>query len=241
MICQNCKKQINEESKTCPECGVIIAVEKPTNNVIIEQPVVNQVIEEEHKDKITKKDKKKILITISAIFFALSITTIIMANFLPEKEADKLTVPIPTIKPQEKEDLKTIEYNGYSISYLPDYTATIENDLLILEGTDLYFSIKLYPGVTKENYNQNKDKLKLDLTNSGFKINDEEKTIRSGIEFDLLKLSTTVDDIEEEYEYFLAVENDILYEIFVYELKDSNYAKVSNQLRTIIKNTKLIN
>ena len=224
MICQNCKKQINEESKTCPECGVIIAVEKPTNNVIIEQPVVNQVIEEEHKDKITKKDKKKILITISAIFFALSITTIIMANFLPEKE-----------------DLKTIEYNGYSISYLPDYTATIENDLLILEGTDLYFSIKLYPGVTKENYNQNKDKLKLDLTNSGFKINDEEKTIRSGIEFDLLKLSTTVDDIEEEYEYFLAVENDILYEIFVYELKDSNYAKVSNQLRTIIKNTKLIN
>ena len=37
MICQNCKKQINEESKTCPECGVIIAVEKPTNNVIIEQ------------------------------------------------------------------------------------------------------------------------------------------------------------------------------------------------------------
>ena len=187
MICQNCKKQINEESKTCPECGVIIAVEKPTNNVIIEQPVVNQVIEEEHKDKITKKDKKKILITISVIFFALSITTIIMAYFLPEKEADKLTVPIPTIKPQEKEDLKTIEYNGYSISYLPDNTATIENDLLILEGTDLYFSIKLYPGVTKENYNQNKDKLKLDLTNSGFKINDEEKTIRSGIEFDLLK------------------------------------------------------
>ena len=57
-----------------------------------------------------------------------------MANFLPEKEADKLTVPIPTIKPQEKEDLKTIEYNGYSISYLPDYKATIENDLLILES-----------------------------------------------------------------------------------------------------------
>ena len=86
-----------------------------------------------------------------------------------------------------------------------------------------------------------KNALKQTLTNSGYVIKSEEKTIRSGIEFYLIKMTNYIDGVEENYEYYLATENNNLFEILVYELKDGNYAKVSKQLRTIVKETKIAN
>ena len=149
MICGNCHKQIDENSITCPECGVTLKTVRPeVQNVIIEQPVVNQLIAEEHKDKKTKKDKKTILITISIIFFALSITTIAIAYFMPETSKDKIEVPIPSIKPQtteEKEEkIKTIQFKGFDVAYLSEYEANIESELLTLEGNDLFFQLTIH-------------------------------------------------------------------------------------------------
>lgn len=246
MICGNCHKQIDENSITCPECGVTLKTVRPeVQNVVIEQPVVNQVIQEEHKDKKTKKDKKKILTTISVLFFGLAIATIVIANVIPEKDKKEITVPVPTIKPQTQEEteekISTINYNGFEVAYLSEYEASLEEGLLVLEGNDLYFQLTIHPNVTKDLFDQNKDALKQTLTNSGFIIKSEEKTIRSGIEFYLINMTNYVDNVEENYEYYLATENDNLFEILVYELKDGNYTKVSNQLRTIVKETKIAN
>lgn len=246
MICGNCHKQIDENSVTCPECGATLKVVRPeVQNVIIEQPVVNQLIAEEHKDKKTKKDKKKILTTISIIFFGLSIATILIANFMPETTKKEIEVPVPTIKPQtqtEKEEtVKTIKYNGFDVAYLSDYEASIEGALLTLEGNDLFFQLTIHPNVTKDQFENNKNILKQTLTSSGYVIKGEETTIRSGIEFYLIKMTNYIDGVEENYEYYLATENNNLFEILVYELKDGNYAKVSKQLRTIVKETKISN
>ena len=246
MICGNCHKQIDENSITCPECGVTLKAVRPeVQNVIIEQPVVNQLIAEEHKDKSVKKDKKKILATISIIFFALSIGTILTAHFMPETTKKKIEVPVPSISPQTKEEVeetvKTINYNGFDVAYLSDYDASIEGPLLTLEGNDLFFQLTIHPNVTKDQFEQNKNALKQTLTNSGYVIKSEEKTIRSGIEFYLIKMTNYIDGVEENYEYYLATENNNLFEILVYELKDGNYAKVSKQLRTIVKETKIAN
>ena len=245
MICGNCHKQIAENSINCPECGATLKTVRPeVQNVIIEQPVVNQLIAEEHKDKKTKKDKKTILITISIIFFALSITTIAIAYFIPETSKDKIEVPVPSIKPQtteEKEEIKTIQFKGFDVAYLSEYEANIESELLTLEGNDLFFQLTIHPNVTKDQFEQNKNALKQTLTSSGYLIEGEETTIRSGIEFYLIKMSNVIDGEEEKYEYYLATENNNLFEILVYELKDGNYAKVSKQLRTIVKETKIAN
>ena len=246
MICANCHKQIDENSTVCSECGVTLKVARPeVQNVVIEQPVVNQLIEEEHKDKKTKNTKKKILTVISVLFFALSIVTIIMANTLPEKEKNRIEVPVPSIKPQTpkelEETIKTINYNGFDVAYLSDYKAKIEEGLLTLEGNDLFFQLTIHPNVTKDQFEQNKNALKQTLTSSGYVINSEETTIRSGIEFYLIKMTNYIDNVEEHYEYYLATENNNLFEILVYELKDKNYAKISKQLRTIVKETKITN
>lgn len=246
MICGNCHKQIDENSITCPECGVTLKTVRPeVQNVVVEQPVVNQVIAEEHKDKNVKKDKKKILAVISILFFALSIGTILLAHFLPETPKKQIEVPVPTISPQTKEEIeetvKTINYNGFNVAYLSDYEASVEGPLLTLEGNDLFFQLTIHPNVTKDQFEQNKNALKQTLTGSGYVIKGEETTIRSGIEFYLIKMTNFIDGVEENYEYYLATENNNLFEILVYELKDGNYAKVSKQLRTIVKETKIAN
>lgn len=247
MICGNCHKQIDEKNVTCPECGATLKVERTAvvQNVIIEQPVINQVIAEEHKDKKTKKDKKKILTTISAIFFGLSLATIIIANVLPKDSENKIKVPVPTVSPQTKEELeekiKTITYKGFNVAYLSEYKAKIEEELLTLEGNDLFFQLTIHPNISKDLFEQNKITLKQTLTSGGYVIKSEETTIRSGIEFYLIKMTNYIDGVEENYEYYLATENNNLFEILVYELKDANYTKVSKQLRTIVKETKIAN
>ena len=54
-------------------------------------------------------------------------------------------------------------------------------------------------------------------------------------------MTNYIDNVEEHYEYYLATENNNLFEILVYELKEKNYAKISKQLRTIVKETKITN
>lgn len=246
MKCGNCHKEIDEKSVTCPECGVTIRGERPeVQNIIIEQPVVNQLIAEEKKDKKTKRSKKKILTTISILFFALSIVTILGANLIPDEHTKKIEVPIPSIKPQQPEEqeekVNTIYFKGFDVAYLSEYKAKIEGELLTLEGNDLFFQLTIHPNVTKDLLEQNKNNLKQTLTASGYVIKGEEKTIRSGIEFYLIKMTNYIDGEEENYEYYLATENNNLFEILVYELKNGNYSKVSNQLRTIVKETKISN
>ena len=242
MICENCKNHIDENCKICPRCNFIIPekTKKIKEEIIIEQPIVKQLIEEEHKAKETKNERKIILTTISILFFGLSIATIIIANLMPNEQGQPLVVPNPTIKPLEKKEIKTVEYDGYSIGYLSDYEASIENGLLLLEGTDLYFQIKIHSNIAEESYNQNKENLKQKLNNSGFTIKNEESTIRSGIEFEQMELSLLIDGEKEEYEYFITLQDDTLFEILVYEVGNGNYAKISSQLRTIVKNTKSI-
>lgn len=246
MICGNCHKQIAENSITCPECGVTLKAVRPeVQNVIVEQPVVNQVIAEEHKDKNVKKDKKKILTIISIIFFALSIGTILLAHFMPSTTEKQIEVPVPSITPQTpkevEEKVKTINFKGFDVAYLSEYEASVEGELLVLEGNDLFFQLTIHPNVTKDVFEQNKNALKQTLTGSGYVIKSEETTIRSGIEFYLIKMTNYIDGVEENYEYYLATENNNLFEILVYELKDGNYTKVSKQLRTIVKEIKIAN
>ena len=129
MICGNCHKQIDENSITCPECGVTLKTVRPeVQNVMIEQPVVNQLIAEEHKDKKTKKDKNKILTVISVLFFGLALATIVIAYVLPETEEKKIEVPVPTIKPQTQEEVEskidTIYFKGFDVAYLSDKKTT---------------------------------------------------------------------------------------------------------------------
>ena len=212
---------------------------------MIEQPVVNQLIAEEHKDKKTKKDKNKILTVISVLFFGLALATIVIAYVLPETEEKKIEVPVPTIKPQTQEEVEskidTIYFKGFDVAYLSEYKAKVEGELLTLEGNDLFFQLTIHPNVTKDTFEQNKNVLKQTLTGSGYVIKSEETTIRNGIEFYLIKMTNFIDDTEENYEYYLATENNNLFEILVYELKDGNYTKVSKQLRTIVKETKISN
>ena len=82
MICENCKTKIEENSKTCPNCGVKVKpnVIQHNQNIIVEQPVVNQVIEEEHKDKMTKKSRNQIILVTSLLFFALTLGAFILSN-----------------------------------------------------------------------------------------------------------------------------------------------------------------
>ena len=94
--------------------------------------------------------------------------------------------------------------------------------------------------VAENELNQNKENLKQKLNNSGFTIKNEESTIRSGIEFEQMELSLLIDGEKEEYEYFITLQDDTLFEILVYEVGNGNYAKISSQLRTIVKNTKSI-
>lgn len=244
MICENCKNKVNEYAKICEHCGAILKADTFINNanVIVEQPVVNQVIAEEHKDKLIKKNKKQILTVTSIIFFALSIGTIILANFI-ENEPKQNTIVIPNqeINKEEIEETNTIIYKGYNVGYLSDYEATIEDGLLLLENKDLYFQLTLHPNVTKDTFKQNKDALRQILLNAGYIIDKEETSIRSGIEFYLIKLYNIIDNKKVDYEYFLTVENDVLYEILVLDETGTNYSKISNQLRTIVKETKIAN
>lgn len=246
MICENCKHEIDEEVKVCPYCGVIVRAESyPHNlNVVVEQPVVNQVIAEEHKDKLVKKSRNKILGVISVIFFSLSLGTFFLANTIPNEETKKpieIPVPEPTIKVEEPEKTHTIIYKGYEVSYLSDYEATIEEGLLLFENKDLYFQLTLHPNVNQEQFEQNKAALKQILLSNGYIIESEEQTIRGGIEFYLIKIYNILDNERVDYEYFLTVENNVLYEIMVLEMRKGSYTKVSNQLRTIVKETKIAN
>ena len=129
----------------------------------------------------------------------------------------------------------------FDVAYLSEYKAKVEGELLTLEGNDLFFQLTIHPNVTKDTFEQNKNVLKQTLTGSGYVIKSEETTIRNGIEFYLIKMTNFIDDTEENYEYYLATENNNLFEILVYELKDGNYTKVSKQLRTIVKETKISN
>ena len=246
MICENCKTKIEENSKTCPNCGVIVKpnVIQHNQNIIVEQPVVNQVIEEEHKDKMTKKSRNQIILVTSLLFFALTLGAFILSNWLPkEKNNDmEISVPIPSVtEVEEQEKIDTILYNGYKVAYQSDYNASIEEGLLLLENEDLYFQLTIHPNVTKEMFEQSKNDLKQLLLNNGYILEGEETTIRSGIEFYLIKLYNIVDNKKSDYEYFLSIDNNNLYEIMVLEINEGNYSKISKQLRTIVRETKNAN
>ena len=243
MICENCKNKIDENSKTCPNCGVIVTPNdfSHNKNIIIEQPVINQVIEEEHKNKMTKKNKKQILIITSLIFFALVIGTIVLANF-PKEKNNKVDIPVPQLNNSEKnKKINTIKYNNFEVAYESNYEAKIDEGLLLIENKDLYFQLTIHPNVTKDMFEQSKKNLKQLLLDSGYIIESEENTVRSGIEFYLIKLYNIVDNKKSDYEYYISIENNNLFEIMILEKNENSYSDVSKFLRTIIKETKIVN
>ena len=154
----------------------------------------------------------------------------------------EISVPIPSVtEVEEQEKIDTILYNGYKVAYQSDYNASIEEGLLLLENEDLYFQLTIHPNVTKEMFEQSKNDLKQLLLNNGYILEGEETTIRSGIEFYLIKLYNIVDNKKSDYEYFLSIDNNNLYEIMVLEINEGNYSKISKQLRTIVRETKIAN
>ncbi len=220
-------------------------MDNQNNEVRIENKVdeKNEVLEENKNtpQKSNKKNKKQKKIAMATTFIIVLITVLVGSEFIDNKKTDKIVVPVPTITPPKRNEIKTIEYNGYEIAYLSGYDAIVEENMLVIKNTNLCFFVKIHPNITKELYEPMKDSLKQELLATNGKINKEEKTIRQGIEFDLLKITQIVEGEEEKFEYFLTTRNDDLYEILVYEINNSNYAKISNQLKAIVKNTKKIN